>query len=246
VAAHGDEGDRARAAEREHVSERVRVDLGCGNARREGFVGLDQFPGPQVDEVLDLTADRYPFDDDSVDEVFSAHFLEHIDVPNHVFEETGRICKDGARIEFWTPYAFTNEAFLYGHVHGITEEMWLHLGLSHRDAYLPLLRGRWQLDRFVFVVDQSIVDELTSHGVDLDFAIRYYKGVVHELGVEITYRADPSVPPTIPERVYASTRWGERRPLTSSARPLAAPGLTDRAVHRAKALGRRLQSKVGR
>ena len=29
-------------------------------------------------------------------------------------------------IEFWTPYAFTNEAFLYGHLHFLTEETWMH------------------------------------------------------------------------------------------------------------------------
>src|SRR5881396_3738761 len=96
---------------------KLRIDLGCGSAKREGFVGLDYVDLPEVYHVLDLTTERFPFDDDSVDEVFSAHFLEHIDEPNHVFEEIGRICRDGARIEFWTPYAWTNDAFLYGHLH---------------------------------------------------------------------------------------------------------------------------------
>ena len=84
------------------MSEPIRLDLGCGNAKRPGFVGLDMFPGEQVDHVLDLTADPFPFADDTVDEVFSAHFLEHIEEPNHVFSEIGRVCRDGARIEFWT------------------------------------------------------------------------------------------------------------------------------------------------
>ena len=78
----------------------VRIDLGCGNAKRDGYLGLDYVEGDQVDHVLDLTHDRYPFEDDSVDAVFSAHFLEHIDEPNHVFGEIGRVCKDGALIEF--------------------------------------------------------------------------------------------------------------------------------------------------
>ena len=200
----------------------LRLDLGCGNAKREGFVGLDSMPGPAVDHVLDLTVDPLPFADDSVDEVFSAHFLEHIDSPNHLFGEIGRTCRDRARIEFWTPYAFTNEAFLYGHLHGITEEMWLHLGVSHRDIYAPMLQGRWQLLRFVYVIDQTTIDDLNSHDVKLDFAVRYFKGVVKELGVEIEYRQDLSVPLCVPQRVYATSRFGDRVALVSSA-PKAQP-----------------------
>jgi SAM-dependent methyltransferase len=211
---------------------RLRLDLGCGNAKREGFVGLDSMPGPAVDHVLDLTVDPIPFPDDSVDEVFSAHFLEHIDSPNHLFGEIGRTCRDGARIEFWTPYAFTNEAFLYGHLHGITEEMWLHLGVSHRDIYAPMLQGRWQLIRFVYVIDQATIDDLNSHDVELDFAVRYFKGVVKELGVEIEYRQDLSVPVSVPQRVYAASRFGDRVALGSSARRARpALGLVSRLRH---------------
>jgi len=194
--------------------EAVRIDLGCGNAKRPGFVGLDLYPVDEVDFVVDLTREPFPFDDDTVDEVFSAHFLEHIDEPNHVFSEIGRVCRDGARIEFWTPYAWTNEAFLYGHLHGITEEMWTHLGLSHRDIYAAMLRGHWVLQQFIFVIDQATIDDLAGHDVDLDFAVRYLKGVVREFGVVAEYRSDLAAPPRVPERVYATERFGARRAFT--------------------------------
>jgi SAM-dependent methyltransferase len=160
--------------------------------------------------VVDLTREPLPFEDDSVDAVFSAHFLEHIDEPNHVFGEIGRVCRDGARIEFWTPYAWTNEAFLYGHLHCISEEMWNHICLSHRDAYVPMIKGRWLLRRFVFVIQQPIIDDLRARSIDLDFAVRYYKGVVHEMGVEMEYRSDLDSPVVVPERAYATDRSGPR------------------------------------
>jgi SAM-dependent methyltransferase len=191
----------------------VRVDVGCGAKKRGGFIGLDHVAGPGIDHVLDLTADPYPFPDRSVDEVFSSHFLEHIDVPNHIFEEIGRICKDGARIEFWTPYAFTSEAFLYGHVHCITEETWLHLCVSHRDLFAPMLKGRWQLQTLVYVIEETTIADLARHGVDLDFAVRHLNGVVKEFGVEIDFRSDLARPVSIPTRVYATSRFGERHPL---------------------------------
>src|SRR3954471_20925249 len=93
----------------------VRIDLGCGNAKRPGFQGVDYLEAPGVDHVVNIAEQRLPFEDDSVDAVFSAPFLEHIGEPYNVLSEIGRVCRDGARIEIWTPYAFSDEAFVYGH-----------------------------------------------------------------------------------------------------------------------------------
>jgi SAM-dependent methyltransferase len=192
----------------------VKIDLGCGNARREGYIGLDYVEGEQVDHVLDLTKEPYPFDDRSVDAVFSAHFLEHIEEPNHVFSEIGRICKDGAAIEFWTPYAFSNEAFVYGHTHFLTEEDWLHFCVSHRDLFMGMLGGRWQLRKIVYSIPPENVAQLEREGVGLDFAVKYFKGVVREFGVEIEFRADPATPVIGPDLVYVTERFGPQQPLT--------------------------------
>jgi SAM-dependent methyltransferase len=192
----------------------LKIDLGCGDKRREGYLGLDYVPGDQVDYVLDLTKERYPFEDRSVDAVYSAHFLEHIEEPNHVFEEIGRVCKDGALIEFWTPYAFTNEAFVYGHEHCFTEEDWNHFCILYRDTFLGMLGGRWLLRKIVYAIPRETVAEIEGAGFSLDFAVKYFKGVVNEFGVEIEFQSDPATPPVTPERVYVVDRHGEQRPLT--------------------------------
>lgn len=192
----------------------LKIDLGCGSAKREGgYLGLDYVPGPGVDHVVDLTSDRYPLEDDSVDAVFSAHFLEHIDEPNHVFSEIGRVCRDGASIEFWTPYAFSDEAFLYGHLHFMTEQHWMHFCVSHRDVFSEMLRGRWQLKNIDFVIAPETVTELNRNGVDMDFAVKYLKGVVKEFGVDIEFHRDLEVPASIPTRTWSHTRWGDRHEL---------------------------------
>lgn len=197
----------------------VRIDLGCGNAKRPGYVGLDYTDAPDVDHVCDLTKDRYPFDDETVDEVFSSHFLEHIESPDHVFSELGRIAKDGARFEFWMPYAFSDEALLYGHLHSFTEEQWLHFCVLHRDAHVAMLGGRWLLHRIQYVVEQETVDELAAHGVAVEFAIKYFKGVVTEFGVEIEFRRDLDVPAVEPARVWRTSRYGEPHPFGSLPPP---------------------------
>lgn len=185
----------------------IRIDIGCGGAKREGFIGLDSVAWPGVDYVLDLTKDRFPFEDATVDHVFSSHVLEHVKEPYHIFQEIGRVCKDGARIEFWTPYAFSNEAFLYGHEILLTEETWMHL---YKDAWASVVRGRWLLMNINYIVLPGIEQEILGNGFTLDFAIRYFKSVVAEFGVEIEFRSDLSVPPVMPKRTYSYSRNSKR------------------------------------
>jgi SAM-dependent methyltransferase len=195
----------------------IKIDLGCGGSKREGFIGLDYVAAPGVDHVLDLTNDRYPFDDDSVDHVFSSHFLEHIAAPNHVFMEIGRICRDGGTIEFWTPYAFSNGGLMYGHVTFLTEGQWMYFCYYHRDVHFDMLRGRWLLKNINYVVAPETVGELAAHNTAVDFAVRHYNNVVLEFGVEIEFRRDREVPPIMPARTYSSTRDGERISLAPTA-----------------------------
>lgn len=65
----------------------LRLDLGCGCNKKDGFVGVDirQFPG--VDIVHDLRT-PWPWPDNSVEEVHCAHFVEHL---HHSEEQPERV-----------------------------------------------------------------------------------------------------------------------------------------------------------
>jgi SAM-dependent methyltransferase len=91
---------------------RVCIDLGCGQNKREGFMGVDKYPAPGVDIVHDLEVFPWPFEDNSVDEAHSSHFLEHVDGPARIpfFQELYRILKPGATAQFITPSADSNRA----------------------------------------------------------------------------------------------------------------------------------------
>jgi SAM-dependent methyltransferase len=84
----------------------LRLDLGCGTTKKEGFIGVDsrQFPG--VDVVHDLTT-PWPWKDDTVDEVFCNHFLEHLGPKDriHFANELWRVLKKGAKAQINTPDA---------------------------------------------------------------------------------------------------------------------------------------------
>ena len=53
----------------------VRLNLGCGHIALEGYLNVDRRALPGVDIVCGV--DALPFEDGEVDEVYSAHLLEH-------------------------------------------------------------------------------------------------------------------------------------------------------------------------
>lgn len=84
-------------------NEVVRVDLGCGKRKQEGFFGIDRFPMPEVDMLADIDL-GIPLQDNSVDMLFSSHFLEHARDLMFTMREIYRICKHGAQVCIIAPY----------------------------------------------------------------------------------------------------------------------------------------------
>lgn len=79
------------------MSEQKRfLDIGCGPNCRPGHIGIDHFPFPGVSVVRDLRR-GLPFDDNSVDEIWSAHVFEHFQGTDLLFlvDECWRVSKPG-------------------------------------------------------------------------------------------------------------------------------------------------------
>ena len=83
----------------------VYLDVGCGNHKHKGtYIGVDKYPGEDVDIVCDIEHNRLPLEDNIVDGVYSRHFFEHVDDFNYVLKEIYRVCKDGAIVEIIVPH----------------------------------------------------------------------------------------------------------------------------------------------
>lgn len=80
------------------------LDLGCGNKKVEGSIGVDLYRLPGVDLIFDLSRPPYPFATGSVDRVHLRHVLEHMDNPVEVLAEIWRISKPGAGIHIRVPH----------------------------------------------------------------------------------------------------------------------------------------------
>lgn len=109
--------------------EPLRLDIGCGKTKLDGWVGIDRLPFgqkwqsdlskapwqiqseecPPFDDVMSLDSMPatycFTLPDSSVDEVRSSHFVEHLTGTERVafFNELWRVMKDGATALIVTP-----------------------------------------------------------------------------------------------------------------------------------------------
>jgi predicted SAM-dependent methyltransferase len=82
----------------------IKLDIGCGASKKEGFIGVDILKFEGVDIVHDLSKFPYPFEENSIDEIWMDNVLEHIENPILVMNEIYRICSNEARITISVPY----------------------------------------------------------------------------------------------------------------------------------------------
>jgi len=204
------------------------IDLGCGAAKRPGSIGLDLEPAPGVDHVLDLSRDRLPFEADSVGDVFSSHFIEHLEDPTALFQELGRVCAHRARFELWTPFAWHDTAVFLEHKSWWTHQFWMHVVWEHWQVWRKRLGTRWHVDEFVYVIEPHMQQQLRDRGLDLRFSVDHLMNVVSEFGVRGWIdKDDGDQEPTLPIRCYAASRadsYRTRYPLDGQSRlSLGAP-----------------------
>ncbi|MDO8640930.1 MAG: glycosyltransferase [Nitrosarchaeum sp.] len=64
------------AIEKSKNETKRKLNLGCGNRKAEGYIGVDIFPGKFVDEIFSII--KIPYKDNTIDEVYSEHSLEHL------------------------------------------------------------------------------------------------------------------------------------------------------------------------
>lgn len=189
----------------------LKIDIGCGSCKKDGYLGVDILDVPGVDHIVDLRTESLPFPDKSVASVFSSHFLEHIADPTRIFAEISRVSMEGAMLELWTPYAWSNSAFIIDHKLFFTEDHYLHMCNWYVDFWKNILHARWALLEFQYVITPAVLAELAHNNVDLDFAIRYHKGVVAEFCARIEIsRDDRADAVSIPRRTFSLDRDSTR------------------------------------
>lgn len=81
----------------------MKLNLGCGPDRIDGFIGCDIIPGPSVDVVCSI--DKLPFEDCSIEEIVCEHVIEHLtfEQANRAIEEWYRVLQDRGKLTIECP-----------------------------------------------------------------------------------------------------------------------------------------------
>ena len=110
--------------------EPLRLDLGCGYYKPNGFIGLDNGTGfgAQIanednapDILMNLNSEALPFKDNTCIEVRASHFIEHC-VIDHILNEVHRVLRPDGTFRMIIPYANSAEGMYPGHSIFLTEK----------------------------------------------------------------------------------------------------------------------------
>lgn len=197
----------------------MKLDLGCGKNKREGFLGVDIRPFEGVDVVFNLAHRisfpaecdpvtgrdlvrvpnqldgydyaRWPWDDESVEEVHASHFVEHLTPGQrvHFVNELHRVLVPGGKATLITPYWGSVRAFGdLTHQWPPICEMWFYYlskqwraeQAPHNDFYTCDFEAVW-----AHAIHESLLtrsDELRS------IAIQFGLNAVNDLHATLTKR----------------------------------------------------------
>ena len=93
----------------------MKLNIGCKNDLRKDYINID-FKDFGQELIRDVTR-GLPFSDETVDEIYTSHFFEHLENKDvsFVLDECVRVLKKGGRLIIIVPHSDTPFAFYFGH-----------------------------------------------------------------------------------------------------------------------------------
>lgn len=96
---------------------KIIVELGCGQHKQiQEAIGIDMLDNENVDIVADINKGLGFFNDNSIDLIFSSHFLEHVEDLGFVMKEMHRVLKPGGKVTGLVPH-FSNPYYYSDYTH---------------------------------------------------------------------------------------------------------------------------------
>ncbi|MCX6815390.1 MAG: methyltransferase domain-containing protein [Candidatus Aenigmarchaeota archaeon] len=100
----------------------LKLHVGCGTKKLEGYVNCDIAKDVNPDVVVDICALSKKFKKKSVDEILTEHMLEHVDDFVKAMKEIHAVLKKGGKAHIVVPYATIPSAFHPHHKWYFTKE----------------------------------------------------------------------------------------------------------------------------
>lgn len=173
----------------------VKLDIGCGSKKKDGFHGVDQYQMEGVDTVLQIGNKKWPWKNNSVDEAHSSHFIEHLTANErvHFYNELYRVLKPGAKATIIVPHWNSNRA--YGDpTHQwppVSEMSFYYLSKSWRAEQAPHTDKKWNPEGFncdfEAVWGYGMHPSLMVKNQEYQqFSMQWYKEAVQDIHLSLT------------------------------------------------------------
>jgi len=81
----------------------MRLNLGAGLNKLNGYINIDKSKKAELDLVLDLDYEVFPYENNSVEEIRATHILEHIKNIIPLMNECYRVLKVGGKMHISVP-----------------------------------------------------------------------------------------------------------------------------------------------
>lgn len=165
----------------------MKLSVGGGRSKREGYTNLDMCDGADIQFDLDKCAEhKIPLEDNSVEHFECSHVLEHIRNILPLMEELHRVAEPAALMDVSVPYGWTNAAFEDPtHVRSFLPYSCVLFGQpAYRRADYGY-RGDWQVLETAILVEKKFAKQLTDVGLDLDFAVKHMVNIALEMRVQL-------------------------------------------------------------
>ena len=163
----------------------MKLDLGCGNNRLEGFVRVDINPKVTPDVCCNLLSFPWPWEDHSIEAVHCSHVIEHIpavdvdglDLLVRFFEEMYRVMQPGGMVFLRWPSPTAEPAFQDPtHRRFISRHFLAYLSAAWRKEMVS--HGEWRMD-FAVLRDKVLMDaRIAKHKDGSRFAHYHYNAVI--------------------------------------------------------------------
>lgn len=141
----------------------IKLDVGAGRYAKDGFVRLDFDPcDGATDIVWDISAAGIPLPNNSVSELWTSHFLEHLTpVDLHfVLGEIFRVCEHSAIATIVVPHADSDAARLPCHYNFWSEATMRSIGEWLKEPDRPDYNGdRWDVLRIWRTEPYNLIGE---------------------------------------------------------------------------------------
>ena len=160
---------------RAHGDTLLKLDLGCGPHKQEGFVGIDYRPLPGVDIVHDIENLPWPLPDNCATLIMASHLVEHINPAKAGFikfmDECWRVLKYSGQMMIVTPYAGSMGYWSDPtHVNPCTEWTWKYFDpLDKSRLYYQYCAKPWRLMNCYFRKDGNMEVLLSKRRIDKSY-----------------------------------------------------------------------------